>query len=115
DRPTYHRADVSNELFGNAAAPQEDLGNLAARFVNGVDANGGGPIMAHGLQAFGRAQIDFGEDSPTETGFAEVGFPQIRFVEVRPVELRPAQLRSAELRPAEVRLGELRPVEVRLV
>src|SRR5664280_817345 len=38
--PSHHRADVGDELVGNAAATQKRLGNLAARLVDGVNANG---------------------------------------------------------------------------
>ena len=54
--------------------------------------------MVHGLQSFGRAQIDSGKGSQTEGGFAEVGLPEICPIEVR-LERR---LRPAEVRPVEV-------------
>src|SRR5664280_594114 len=38
--PSHHRADVGNELVRNATAAQEDVRNLAMRFVDGVNADG---------------------------------------------------------------------------
>ena len=69
--------------------------------------------MANGLQALNRAQIDLGEDSPTQSGSAEVGLTEIRPVKVRPDEVRLAEVRFGGFRLAEVRRGKVRPRKVR--
>src|SRR5271157_1027490 len=51
DGPSHHRADVGNELVGNAAARQECVGNLAVGLVDGVNADGGGADVSDGFES----------------------------------------------------------------
>ncbi len=47
---------------GTPQPRRNDLGNLAARFVDGVNADGGGPVMLDGFETLGNAQIDVSEE-----------------------------------------------------
>src|SRR5271166_4526490 len=71
NRAADQGTDVGDELVGKARAAQEDFWDFALGAIDRIYADGGGALMAHGLQAFGRAQIDIGKDSPTQSGFAE--------------------------------------------
>ena len=55
DGPSYHRPDVGDELVGNAAPAQKYLGNLAARRVDGVNADGGGSEVVDRFETLGIA------------------------------------------------------------
>src|SRR5664280_1519135 len=46
-RLSGERMHVFDEVVGNAAAAQECLGNLAVRFVDGVDADGRGAFVVN--------------------------------------------------------------------
>jgi len=119
DGPPHQRADISDELVGNAAAAQKCLGNLAAGAVDGVNADSGRPRVDDGFKTFGPAQVDVSkEDSPSdrvsEVGPVEVRAGEVRLAQVRPPKIRPVEANSPEVRPAEVRPAEVRQAEVRL-
>src|SRR5271169_3535129 len=75
--------DVGDELVGQAGAAQEDFRDFALGAIDRIYADRGGAHMRYGVQPFGCAQIDIGEDSPTQSGPAEV-----RLAEVHPAEVR---------------------------
>ena len=139
DGTPHHRANVGDELVGNAAAAQEHPGNTAVGLVDCVDANGGWPLMFDCFEAFGIPQIDISEVSfpcgclskigtaevrPTEArpakvrttkaGLNEASTGEARLAKVRPMEVRPKEVRSSEVRRAEPCAAEVRFVEVRL-
>src|ERR1019366_4223681 len=110
DGTSYHRADVGDELLGNAAAAQEDLGDLAARFVNRVNADAGRADMVDRIEPLGFAQVNITKDCCTQGCHAE-----IRVTEVRTTEVCPTKVRQLEMYPSEIRLAEIRPDEARSV
>jgi hypothetical protein len=80
DGPFQHRADVGNEVVGNAAAAEEDFGNLAARLVDGINADCGWAVVFGGFEAFRTAQIDISELRSRRASLSEVGLLQDRRV-----------------------------------
>src|SRR5271165_3725730 len=52
DGPSHHRADISDELVGHAASAEENFGNLAIGFVDGVNADAGWSIVLDGFESF---------------------------------------------------------------
>src|SRR5271166_749367 len=62
NRTADQGTDVGDELVGKARAAQEDFRDFALGAIDRINADGGRPIMANGLQAFGCAQIDIGKD-----------------------------------------------------
>src|SRR5208337_2043658 len=97
--------------------------NFAARFVDGVNADGGRPMMLHGFETVGDAQIDVGKDRvpcfssgklcSAEARPTEIRLAEVRLDEVRPAEVRLDEKRIAEVSPFQGRLAKVRRIEVR--
>ena len=89
----------SMKVSGTPQPRRKTLRNLAAGFVDGINADGGGPVVLDGFETLGNAQIDIGEVCPVGDRLGEVGLAEVRPAEVRPAEVR-LPLRFAPLRSA---------------
>ena len=90
-------------VVGHTAAAQEDLGNLAVGFIDGVDANGGRIFVFQRLEAISGAQIQVSKigltnpccnkNSSLDRSAPEYSAMQISFSKISIPEIRPAQVR----------------------
>src|SRR5262249_34466215 len=99
---------VHDERIWHTGVAQEDLRDLSFGFVDGIDADGGRPIVSNALKPLNCAQIKGCKDSAIYNRKINI-HPE----EVRPAEVRPDEVRRAEVRPDETCPGEVRPAEVR--
>src|SRR5271165_4391536 len=91
DGADHQRPHVFDKVLGHATAAQEDLRNLATRLVDGVNADGGRPLVLDSFKALRDAQVDVGEVGSVSDSVSATNPPQVRPAEDRPAEVRPVE------------------------
>lgn len=108
------RTRVDEEVFWNAGSAQKNLGNVAGRAVDGIDAKRRGISMLHRLKPFHRTQVDVVELGPSYFRAADVGIPQVGTTEIGAAQVSIAEISRAEAGTTEVGIAQVGMVEARI-
>ena len=109
------RTRVDEEVFWNAGSAQKNLGNVAGRAVDGIDAKRRGISMLHRLKPFHRTQVDVVELGPSYFRAADVGIPQVGTTEIGAAQVSIAEISRAEAGTTEVCIAQVGVAEKSLV